>query len=155
MVDLRRIQRPPQRAVHHIIPLGTILAAHVLHRADVAAPNDYVGGVVIAGQDRAEVRALRVAREFSSVIRCAGQQYRRAPGALRRNNDGMQFHAVTHWDHHVALAVIEAVVGWFELFWRFARQAGGLFLLIFRLGLGFFSLLLIGDLSLREGFANP
>src|SRR5262245_37315728 len=155
MVDLSRIQRPPQRAVHHIISLGAVLAAHVLHRADVAASNDYLGGVVIAGQDRAEMRALRVASEFSGVIWGARQQYRRAPGALRRDNDGMQFSAVTHGDHHAALDVIEAVVGWFELFRRFARQAGGLFLLIFRLSLGFVSFLLIGDLGLREGFADP
>ena len=59
MIDRRRVLRAVQRPVHHVVAFGAVLAAHVLNDADVAAFDDDVGGVVVAVQDRAEVRALR------------------------------------------------------------------------------------------------
>ena len=95
-----------------------------------------------------------MAGELVGVVGRARQQDRRAPGALRDEDDRVQLHAVAHRDHHVALDVVEAVVGRFELLRRFARQWPA-FLLSSVLSLGFLSLLLIGDLGLREGFADP
>ncbi len=59
VIDRRRVLRPAQRAVHHVVALGAVLAAHVLDDADVAALDDHVGGVVVAVEDRAEVGARR------------------------------------------------------------------------------------------------
>ena len=79
VIDRRRVLRPAQRAVHHVVALGAVLPAHVLDHADVAALDDHVGGVVVAAQDRPEVGALGVARERARVVGRARQQDRRAP----------------------------------------------------------------------------
>ena len=72
VIDRRRVLRAAQRPVHHVVALRAVLAAHVLHDADVAAFDDDVGGVVVALKDRAEVRALRVAGQLGGVVRaCA------------------------------------------------------------------------------------
>ena len=102
VVDGRRVLRAVQRAVHDVVALGAVLAAHVLHHADVAAFDDHVGGVVIAVQDRPEVRALGVARELGRVIGRARQQDRRALRSLRNKDDGVQLDAVAHGDHDLA-----------------------------------------------------
>ena len=65
VIDRRRIQRPVQRPVHHVVALGAVLAAHVLHHADVAAFDDDVGGVVVAV--RASGRGARCARASVSA----------------------------------------------------------------------------------------
>jgi hypothetical protein len=54
----RGILRSAQRPVHHVIAFGAVFAAHILHHADVAAVHDHIDRVVIALQDRPEVRAL-------------------------------------------------------------------------------------------------
>ncbi len=51
VVHLRRVLRTLQRAVHHVVAFGAVLAANVLDHANVAAFDDHVGGVVVAGQD--------------------------------------------------------------------------------------------------------
>ena len=48
VIDRRGIQRAAQRAVHHVVAFGAVLAANILHDADVAAFHDHVGGVVVA-----------------------------------------------------------------------------------------------------------
>ena len=48
VIDRRRILRAVQRTIHDVVAFGAILAAHVLNYADVAAFDDYVGGVVVA-----------------------------------------------------------------------------------------------------------
>ena len=58
VIDRRRVLRAAQRPVHHVVALGAVLAANVLDHANVSAFDDHVGGVVVAGQDRAEVRAV-------------------------------------------------------------------------------------------------
>ena len=78
MIDGRRILRAAQRAIDDVVPLGAVLAADVLHDADVAAFEDHVEGVVIAVQNRPEVSALGVARELVGVIGRPGQENRRA-----------------------------------------------------------------------------
>ena len=78
VIDRRRIQRPVQRAVHHVVPLGAVFAAHVLHDADVAALDDDVGGVVVSLEDRAQVRAVGVGRQLGGVVGRARQQDRGA-----------------------------------------------------------------------------
>jgi hypothetical protein len=55
VVDRRRIQRAAQRAIHHVIALRVVLAAHVLDDADVAAFDDDVGGVVVSVQVGSEM----------------------------------------------------------------------------------------------------
>ena len=59
MVDRGRVQRAAQGAVHDVVALGAVLAADVLDDADVAAFDDDVGGVVVAVEAGAEMRALR------------------------------------------------------------------------------------------------
>ncbi len=106
VVDGRRVERPVQRPVHHVVALGSVLAAHVLHDADVAVLDDDVGGVVVALQDRAEVRARRVAGERRRVVGRARQQDRPVRRARRHENHRVQLHAVAHRDHHVAPVVV-------------------------------------------------
>jgi hypothetical protein len=61
VVHGRGVLRPVQGTVHHVVALGAVLAAHVLHHADVAAFDDHVNGVIVALQDWPQVGAVRVA----------------------------------------------------------------------------------------------
>ena len=109
VVDGSRVERAVQRPVHHVVALGAVLAAHVLHHADVAALDDDVGGVVVALEDGPEVRALRVAGQLRRIVGGARQQDRRAAGALGDEDDGVELDPVAHGDHHVAPGVVEAL----------------------------------------------
>jgi len=68
MIHRGRVLRPTHRTVHHIIALGTVLAANILDHPDVAVVDNHIGGVVVAGQDRTEVGALGVAGEGGGVV---------------------------------------------------------------------------------------
>ena len=48
VIDRRRVLRPAQRTVHHVVAFRAVLAADVLDHADVAALDDHVGRVVVA-----------------------------------------------------------------------------------------------------------
>src|SRR5256885_11363422 len=48
MIDRRGVLRAAHGAIDDVIPLGAMLAAHVLHDAQVAAFQDHVERVVIA-----------------------------------------------------------------------------------------------------------
>ena len=122
VIDRRLVLRAAQGPVHDVVPLGAVLAADVLHDADVAALQDHIDGVVVAVQDRPEVRALGVARELVGVVGRAGQEDRRSFRALRDQDDGVQLDAVAHGNHHLAPGVVEAVVGRLELGRDLARQ---------------------------------
>ena len=122
VIDGRRILRTAQRSVHHVIALGSVLPAHVLDDADVAARDDDVCGVVVALQDRAEVRAVRVTREIVRVVRRARQQDGSVLRALWYKDHGVQPDAVAHRDHHVPLGIVEIIRSGFERSRRFARQ---------------------------------
>ena len=124
VIDRRRVLRPAQRPVHHVVAFRAVLAADVLHHADVAALDDHFQRVVVAGEHRRQVGAVRVAGEVVRVVRRARQQDRRAPGALRHQDDGVQLHAVAHRNHDVALHVVEGVGHRLERRRRLARQAG-------------------------------
>ena len=85
LVHGRRILRPVQGPVHHVVALGAVLAADVLDHADVAALHDHVGGVVIAVED---VPGARCAGSLSARRRCtacasAGWAHGFAPLAAR------------------------------------------------------------------------
>ena len=108
VIDGRRIQRSVQRTVHHVVPLGSMLAPNVLHDADVPAVHDDVGGVVVAAEDWPKMRALRVARQHVGVVRRARQENGRPLRAPGHEDDRVQLDAVAHRDHHVALGVVEA-----------------------------------------------
>ena len=122
VVDGRRVQRPPERPVHDVVALRAVLAAHVLDGPDVAPLDDHVRRVVVALQDRAEVRALGVARELVGVVGRPREQDRRALRALRDQDHRVQLHPVPHGDHHVPPDVVEAVVRRLELRGDLARQ---------------------------------
>jgi hypothetical protein len=48
VIDWGGILRAVQRAIHYVIAFGAVFAADILDYADVAAFDDYVGGVVVA-----------------------------------------------------------------------------------------------------------
>ena len=82
VIDRRGIQRAVQRTVHDVVALGAILAAHVLHHADVAAFDDDFGSVVIAVQDRAKMGTFGMADLCRGIVRGAREQDWRALRAL-------------------------------------------------------------------------
>ena len=102
VVDHGRILRPVEGPVHHVVALRAVLAAHVLHDADVAVLDDHVGRVVVAVERGPEVRALEVGRQRRRVVGRARQQDRRALRAPRHEDDRVEPHAVAHGDHQVA-----------------------------------------------------
>ena len=83
VIDGRGIQRTVQRAVHHVIAFGAVLAAHVLHDADVAAFDDHFGRIVIAVKNRTEVRAGGLTGLRGRIVRRAREQHGRIFRALR------------------------------------------------------------------------
>ena len=115
MVNRRGIARPAERAVHDVIALGAILAAHVLHDANVAAVDDDIGGVVVTLQNRPEVRALGMAGERLGIVRRARQQNRRQLGTLRNQDHGGQFYPIAHGDHDALTPVFKGTGGDGEL----------------------------------------
>ncbi len=107
LIDVGRIERPDERSVHDVIALRSILAANVLHDADVPARNYDVERVVVTGEIGREVRAVRIGRRGIRVVRCTGQQDGRAMSPARDEDDGVETHAVPHRDHHVTPLVVE------------------------------------------------
>ncbi len=105
----RRILRPAQGPVHHVVPLGPVLPSHVLHHPDVPALDDHLRRVVVPAQDRPQVRALRMARQARRVVGRPRQEDRRPLGAFRDEDHRVQLHPVAHGDHHVPPDVVEAV----------------------------------------------
>ena len=108
VVHRRRVLRPVERPVHDVVALGAVLAADVLHHADVATFDDHVGGVVVAGEDGAQVRALCVGGELVGAVGGAGEEDGRAVGALWHQDDGVELDPVAHRDHDLAAGVVEA-----------------------------------------------
>ena len=125
VIDRGWVLWPNQRSVHHIVAFGTILAADILDYTDVPTLDDNVGGVVVTVQVRTEVRTLRVAGQFSGVIRCAREQDGRVLCALGHEDYRMQLYAVTHRYHYVAPDMVKAIIGRLHFGRRFARQSCG------------------------------
>ena len=129
---MRRILRTVQRAVHHVLAFRAILAANVLHHANVAAFDDHFGGVVVTVQDSVQGANYCVRGELVGVVWRARQKDRRVLGAFGNEDDRMQLHAVAHRNHHFATNVVEAVVRRFKLRRRFVWQRWGLLLFVQR-----------------------
>ncbi len=64
MVNQRGVLRAAERAGHHVVALGAVLAPHVLNHADVAALDDQFPSL----QDRRHVRAIGIAGHFRGVV---------------------------------------------------------------------------------------
>ncbi len=79
VIDAARVERPAQRAGHHVVALRSVLAAHVLEHADVAVGDEHL---VALRQRRQHVRRLRCARRVRRVVGRARQQDRRVRRAL-------------------------------------------------------------------------
>ena len=106
LVDLGVIERADERAIHDVIALGAVLAADILHHADVAAGNNDVLRIVVPVQFRAKVRALGICRRGARVVRRARHEDRRVAGAFGNKDHRVQLDAVPHRDHHVAPRVV-------------------------------------------------
>ena len=115
LIHRRGIQRPVQRPVHHIIALAAILAANILHHADIPALNDRLRRIVVAPQAYAHVNAVRIGRQPARIIRRPRQQHPRMLRALRNKDDRAQLHPVAHRHHHLAALVIHARSRWHKL----------------------------------------
>ena len=124
VVHGRRVLRPVQRPVHHVVALGAVLAAHVLHDADVAALDDRLDRVVVAVEARAEVRALVLGRELVGVVGRPREENRHALRPVRNEDHRVQLHAVAHRDLDLAPGVLVTVRRGHELPGRLAREPG-------------------------------
>jgi len=105
------VQRPAQRAVHHVVAFRPVLAADVLHDPDVALLDDHVGRVVVTLEDGAEVRARGVAGEHVGAVGGPREKDRGPLRSLWHQDHRVQPDPVAHRDHHLAPEVIE-VTGW-------------------------------------------
>ena len=124
VIDRCRVLRTAQWPVHHVIAFGAVLPANVLDDADVTALDNHVGRIVVAVENRAQMRAFGVTRERRRVVRRPREEDGRAPGAFRQHDHRVQLDAVPHRDHDVALDVLEIVRGRLEVCRCLARQAG-------------------------------
>ncbi len=108
MVDLAGIERPTQRARHHVIAFGTVLAAHVLKHTDVAAFHE---DVVAGRQQVLHMRRVQPFGAATGIVRRARQHDRRVPSALRQHDHRVQLDPIAHRNHHLALDVVVARIG--------------------------------------------
>ncbi len=105
VVDLAGVERAAQRARHHVLAFGAVLAAHVLEHADIAAAHEHL---ITLRQFGIHMRRFEARGAAVGVIRRARQQDGGMLGALGNHDDRMQLHAVAHRDHHFALDVVVA-----------------------------------------------
>ena len=113
VVDGGRVQRPAQRAVHHVLALRAVFAADVLKDPDVARE----GHDVVGRRDhRLQPGARRAGGGLVGVVGRAGEQDRHLAGAaraarrLRDQDHRVELHAVAHRDLDLAPVVVEAPV---------------------------------------------
>src|SRR4051812_37228199 len=57
VIDRCGIEWAVQWAIHHVITLGVVFSAHVLHYPDVSALHDHLGCIVVTPKLRPEMRA--------------------------------------------------------------------------------------------------
>ena len=103
VVGIGRIQRAPQWASHKILAFGAIFAADVLENTDVSAARKHV---VARRQNRQHVRRWDTLGTFRRVVRRPSQDDWRILRSPRDDYDGVQFHAIAHRNHDVALNVV-------------------------------------------------
>src|SRR6202041_634033 len=125
VIGVRGIQRPVQRPVHDVVALGTILTAHVLDDADVAAFDDDVSGIVVAFENWAEVRTVGVRSQVARVVRRGRGKDGGGVRAFGGEDDRVESYAVAHRDHYIAAGVVEEVGDGFYLRGGFAGESGG------------------------------
>jgi hypothetical protein len=124
LVDRRGILRAVHGAVHHVVTLGTVLAANVLNDADVAAADNHVRGVVVAVDCRPQMRAGSVTGLVVGAVGRAREQDGRVGGAFRDENHRVQVDSIAHGDHGIAALVIEGGCSGLELIGRLAGVVG-------------------------------
>ena len=99
MIDGGRIQRPAQRAVHHVVALRAVLAADVLKDPDVARE----GHDVVGRRDhRLQSGARRAGGRLVGVVGRAGEQDRHLAGAARSHRSHRSLRSLRDQDHRVA-----------------------------------------------------
>ncbi len=104
----RWIERTAEGPVHDVIALAAVLAANVLHDADVPAIDDRLCRVVVAPQAYVQVDAGCVGGEDDGVV--GGPRHEHA-GVLRAHGhqkNRVQLDTVAHRDHYVAPLMIHA-----------------------------------------------
>jgi hypothetical protein len=69
------------------------------------------------------MRTIDVRRQLGGVVRCACQKYRRAVRSFGNQNDCVQLHSVTHWNHDFTANIVEPVISGFKLLWCLVRQS--------------------------------
>ena len=109
-----------QRTIHYVIAFGIVLAAHVLHDADVAAFHYDFGRIIVAPEGWAEMLACRVRSKRGSAIRRTRKEDRRVLRAFGHEDDGVKLDTIAHGNHNVAARVVPSVLRNFELRRRFA-----------------------------------
>ncbi len=107
VIDRSGIQRPVQRAIHHVIAFGAVLAADILHHANITALDDHFGRIVIAIKNRPQVRTGSLTSLRRGAVRRARKQHRRIVRSFGQNDNRVQLHPIAHGNHHVALDVVE------------------------------------------------
>ncbi len=135
LIHRRWILRSMQRAVHHIIALGAVLASNIFDHADVPALDDHIGRIVITVEGCRKVRAALQRRELIRAVRSARQQYRRMLRAgllrsIRHQDHHVKLHAVAHRHHGLASFILEARRGQLQIGWSLAGVVRILGLLI-------------------------
>ena len=106
VIGIGGVERPTHRARHHIVALRAIFAAHVLEHADVAVAHEHLVALRQRGEHR---QALGAAGAAIGIVGGARQQDRRAAGALRDYDHGVELHPVAHRHLDHALDVIGLV----------------------------------------------
>ncbi len=105
MVDRGRVQGAAQGAVHDILALRPIFAAHVLVGDDISGADQF-------GRQRREdalgQRAEVAAGLIVGRIRGAVEHDGGAARIFRQDQHGEQFHPVAHRDHHRSADILEA-----------------------------------------------
>jgi len=129
VIDGRWIQRPVQRAGHDVVAFGIVLAADILDDANVAVFDDDFGGVVVAPEGGAEMRAGFVADLSVGIVGRAGEENGGVFCALGDEDNGVELYAVAHEDHGVAAFVVEILGDGLEVGGGFTGKGAGVGLL--------------------------
>ncbi len=125
MIDVARVQRSAQGPGHDIAAFRPMLAADVLHHANIAAVDHGIVRDIGAVDQRGQVRTAVLGDALRRAVGGPRKQYRRAMRASRNQNEGFQLDAVAHGNHDFALRVVEGVDARDELRRRLARQRVG------------------------------
>ena len=114
-----RIERTSQRPGHYVFSFRPILAANILKYPDVPVRSEHL---IAFRQNGKHARRLSSFRTSGGVVRCAGHDHRRVPGAFRNNDDRMQLDAVAHRNHDFAFDMVVGPRWRFEFRWNVGRQ---------------------------------